>query len=85
MATWLPVEIRFHDTRVADVARRFNAYTARPLSVDDPVLAEKRISGAFHARDPEAFVSYLSSLPDVRVVREPKRIRFTSARGSHRL
>lgn len=85
VATWLPAEIRFHDSRIADVARRFNAYTATPLSVDDPVLAEKRISGAFHARDPEAFVSYLGSLPDVRVVREPKRIRFTSARASRRL
>ncbi|WP_426284731.1 FecR family protein [Luteibacter sp. E-22] len=85
VATWLPTEIHFHDTPVADVARRFNAYTATPLSVDDPVLAEKRISGAFHARDPEAFVSYLGSLPDVHVVREPKRIRFTSGRGSRRL
>ncbi|WP_448097423.1 FecR family protein [Luteibacter yeojuensis] len=85
VAAWLPAEIRFHDSRVADVARRFNAYTATPLSVDDPVLAEKRISGAFHARDPEAFVSYLGSLPHVRVVREPKRIRFTSASGSRRL
>lgn len=85
VAAWLPAEIHFHDTRVADVARRFNAYTATPLSVDDPALAEKRISGAFHARDPEAFVSYLGSLPNVQVVREPKRIRFTSGRGNRRL
>jgi transmembrane sensor len=80
VAPWLPAEIAFHGSSVADVARRFNAYTQAPLTIDDPDLADKRISGVFHASDVEAFVSYLGSLPNVRVIREPGRIRFVSAK-----
>lgn len=82
IAPWLPADIAFHGSSVADVARRFNAYTEAPLAVDDPDLANKRISGVFHARDVEAFVSYLGSLPNVRVIREPRRIRFVTAKRS---
>jgi transmembrane sensor len=84
-ATWLPDEIRFHDSTVAEVARRFNAYTPRPLAIEDPALARKRISGVFHARDAAAFVSYLASLPGVAVIHDPERIRFVPARGTRRL
>lgn len=77
---WLPDDIRFHDTPIGVVARRFNAYTTRPLSIEDAALSEKRISGVFHAHDPEAFVSYLGSLSGVRVQREPDRIRIQSTR-----
>lgn len=80
VAPWLPAEIAFHGSSVADVARRFNAYTQAPLTIDDPDLADKRISGVFHASDVEAFVSYLGSLPNVQVIREPRRIRFVSAK-----
>ena len=84
-ATWLPDEIRFHDSTVAEVARRFNAYTPRPLAVEDPGLARKRISGVFHAHDAAAFVSYLGSLPGVAVIDDPERIRFVAARNGKRL
>lgn len=80
IAPWLPTDISFHGSRVADVARRFNAYTQAPLTIDDPDLAGKRISGMFHASDVEAFVSYLGSLPNVRVIREPRRVRFVAAK-----
>ena len=82
---WLPEDIRFHDTTVAEVARRFNAYSTRPLVVDDPELAQKRISGVFHARDPEAFIAYVDSLPHVRVERTSDRIRFSATPGKTRL
>jgi transmembrane sensor len=82
---WLPEDIRFHDTTVAEVARRFNAYSTQPLVVDDPELASKRISGVFHARDPEAFIAYIDSLPHVRVDRTSSRIRFSTAPAKTRL
>jgi len=82
---WLPDDIRFHDTTVAEVARRFNAYSTQPLVVDDPELARKRISGVFHARDPEAFIAYIDSLPHVRVERTSSRIRFSTAPAKTRL
>jgi transmembrane sensor len=82
---WLPDDIRFQDATVAEVARRFNAYSTRPLVVADPELAQKRISGVFHARDPEAFIAYVGSLPHVRVDRRAERISFSGGRTATRL
>ncbi|WP_448101223.1 FecR family protein [Luteibacter jiangsuensis] len=84
-AAWLPEELRFHDETVAEVARRFNAYTPRPLTIEDPKLAAKRISGVFHAQDAAAFVSYLGSLPGVAVIHDAEHIRFVAARDGKRL
>ncbi len=66
---WLPTDIHFEHASVAEVARRFNAYSIRPLLIDDSNIAATRISGRFHARDMEAFIAYLRTLPGVRVVR----------------
>ncbi|PTR33895.1 FecR family protein [Luteibacter sp. OK325] len=82
---WLPEDIRFHDATVAEVARRFNAYSTKPLVVDDPELARKRISGVFHARDPEAFIAYVDSLPHVRVDRMTDRVRFSTTHHATQL
>lgn len=70
ITAWLPTEIRFENSTVAEVARRFNAYSAQPLVIDDPVVASMRISGLFHAHDANAFVAYLATLPGVRVQRD---------------
>jgi transmembrane sensor len=72
---WLPTEIRFQHETVSDVARRFNAYTSTPLVIEDAHLASMRISGVFHADNPDAFVTYLSTLPGVRVVRGDDHVR----------
>lgn len=72
--SWLPTDIHFEHASVAEVARRFNAYSTRPLVVDDAGIAATRISGRFHARDMEAFIAYLRTMPGVRVVRGPNDI-----------
>jgi transmembrane sensor len=72
---WLPADIRFQRSTVADVARRFNAYTTRPLVIEDTRIAAMHLTGAFHAHDVDAFVAYLETLPDVRVVRGSDRVR----------
>lgn len=72
---WLPADIHFERVSVGDVARRFNAYSAKPLVIDDRRIAATRISGRFHARDMEAFIAYLSTLPGVHVVRDANDIR----------
>ncbi len=75
---WLPSDIRFERETVAEVARRFNAYTSIPLQVEDEALAARRITGVFHARDPEAFLAYLKTLPGVRVVHDGERVRIVA-------
>ena len=77
---WLPTEIRFQRETIGDVARRFNAYTSKPLVIEDDAIAGKRISGIFHANNPQAFVAYLSTLPKVRVVEAADRIRVVASR-----
>jgi transmembrane sensor len=72
---WLPTEIRFQHETVGDVARRFNAYTTTPLEIDDAHIASLRISGVFHANNPDAFVAYLSTLPGVKVERGDDHVR----------
>lgn len=74
---WLPADIHFEHSTVAEVARRFEAYGGKPLRIDDASLAATRISGRFHARDAEAFVAYLGTLPGVRVQRGADDIRIT--------
>jgi ferric-dicitrate binding protein FerR (iron transport regulator) len=76
---WLPAQVGVHDRSVGEVARLFNAYTAQPLRIADPALAARRISGVFHLRDPEAFVAYLSSLPNVQVQRDAHAVTIRSA------
>lgn len=79
---WLPTEIRFQRDTVADVARRFNAYTTRPLLIEDSAVANMRLSGVFHARDVDAFIAYLQTLPHVRIERERDRVRVVAAESS---
>ena len=72
---WLPTDISFHHETIANVARRFNAYTTTPLEIDDQTIARQRISGVFHADNPQAFMAYLSTLPDVRIIHDADRVR----------
>ncbi|MBN6104842.1 FecR domain-containing protein [Xanthomonas sp. CFBP 8703] len=76
---WLPEQVGVHDRSVGEVARLFNAYTTQPLRIADPALAARRISGVFHLRDPEAFVAYLGSLPNVQVHRDAQAVTIRSA------
>lgn len=76
---WLPSDIRFQHETIGDVARRFNAYTSKPLVIENEGIADKRISGVFHANNPQAFVAYLSTLPDVRIIDGADRIRVVVA------
>jgi transmembrane sensor len=75
VTAWLPSDIRFQHESIGDVARRFNAYTTKPLVIEDPRIAAMRISGVFHANNPETFITYLSTLDNVGIVREDARVR----------
>jgi transmembrane sensor len=77
---WLPRDIHFQDSAIGDVARRFNAYTTRPIVIDDASVAAIRISGRFHANDPESFLAYLAAMPGIRVERGGDVVRIRSAR-----
>jgi transmembrane sensor len=79
VTAWLPSDISFQHETVGNVARRFNAYTSKPLVIESNDIAGKHISGIFHANNPQAFVAYLATLPDVRIIDAGDRIRVVSA------
>jgi len=76
---WLPADIRFQHETVGDVARRFNAYTSKPLRIESDAIGGKRISGMFHANNPQAFVAYLATLPGVKVIDGADNIRIVAS------
>jgi transmembrane sensor len=78
VTAWLPSEVSFQHETVANVARRFNAYTSKPLVIEGDGIAQKRVSGVFHANNPQAFVAYLATLPNVQVIDAGDRIRVLS-------
>ena len=77
--SWLPPDIHFERASVSDVARRFNAYSSRPLVIADARIGATLISGRFHARDMDSFVAYLLTLPDVQVVHNADDVRIVRA------
>jgi transmembrane sensor len=79
VTAWLPADIRFQHETIGNVARRFNAYTIKPLVIENEHIASERISGIFHANNPQAFAAYLATLPDVRVIEESTRVRIVAS------
>jgi len=81
---WLPAKIHFQHETVGEVVRRLNAYTTTPLIIEDARIADVRISGVFHANNPQAFETYLVNLPGVRVVQGDDRVFVVAASSRDR-
>lgn len=64
--SWTVGLLSFQGETLAEVADEFNRYNRKHLVVVDPLIAERRIGGAFKATDPESFVSALQRLFGVR-------------------
>ena len=57
------------------MAAEFNRYGKIPVEIEDAELRALPVSGMFDAADTESFVTFLETLPGVRVERTTKRIR----------
>jgi transmembrane sensor len=57
--SWTAGLLSFQGETLAEVTDEFNRYNRKHLVVTDPVIAERRIGGAFQATDPDSFVSAL--------------------------
>ncbi len=69
---WTERRLYFDDQTVAAVVGEFNRYNRSNIVVDDPALAERRITGVFDANDPGAFVALLGELGTVEIEVTPK-------------
>jgi transmembrane sensor len=64
---WTERRLIFEDVPLQDVVSEFNRYNRRPLIVQDPQLADRRITSVFFANDVSALVAFLELEPDVEV------------------
>ena len=64
---WTERRLIFEDAPLEQVISEFNRYNRRPLVVQDPELAERRITSVFFANDVSALVAFLELEPDVEV------------------
>lgn len=64
---WTDRRLIFEDVPLEDVISEFNRYNRRPLVVQDPQLAARKITSVFFANDVSALVAFLELEPDVEV------------------
>lgn len=57
--SWTAGLLSFQGETLSEVTDEFNRYNRKHLVVVDPLIAERRIGGAFQATDPDSFVSAL--------------------------
>jgi transmembrane sensor len=72
---WVQHKIDFQHRPLGEVAAEFNRYGKIPVEIEDEELRALPVSGMFDAADTESFVTFLETLPGVRVERTAKRIR----------
>jgi transmembrane sensor len=57
--SWTAGLLSFQGKTLSEVTDEFNRYNRKHLVVTDPLIAGRRIGGAFQANDPDSFVSAL--------------------------
>lgn len=67
---WADGRLIFENESVDQAVREFNRYNRIQITVDDPALARRPISGVFSAADPESFVSFIQTVAQVRILRD---------------
>ncbi len=60
VTAWTTRRLYFEDTPLIEAIGEFERYSTRRIRIDDPRLAERRITGTFDSFDPQALVRFLS-------------------------
>jgi transmembrane sensor len=66
---WANGRLVFENDTVSAIVQRFNQYNRIRLTVSDPQVAARRVSGSFEATDPDSFLTFLQSAVPITVVR----------------
>jgi transmembrane sensor len=75
---WTERRLIFDDVPLEDVVSEFNRYNRRPLIIQDPELAGRKITSVFFANDVSALIAFLELEPDVEVDHGADAIRIRS-------
>jgi transmembrane sensor len=79
VTAWTQGNIVFENQPIAEVASQFNRYNNLQISVGDPRIGALPVSGTFDAHDVATFVTFLDSLPGVKVETRDGRVRVIAA------
>jgi transmembrane sensor len=77
---WADGHLVFDHDSVAEVVQQFNRFNRVQIKVLDPQLAARPVSAVFNVSDPEAFVTFLEAVANIRVT-HPSRNMIVIASG----
>jgi transmembrane sensor len=78
---WTQRRLVFDNETLARVSEEFNRYNQRPVVIEDPTCANRRITGVFNTTDSRTLVAFLEGQPGIRVRREQDAIRVSGTPG----
>lgn len=79
ITAWRRGEVVLDGTRLADAAAEMNRYDHTRLVIDDPAVADLRISGLYHSGDNAGFARMIARLHRLQAVSEGDRIRLDAS------
>jgi len=74
---WTQRELVFVSTPLTEVAREFNRYNTRQLTIEDSALGHINITGVFSSTDSTSLLKFLRAQPDIAVRESKEDIRIT--------
>jgi transmembrane sensor len=80
---WAAGRLIFQNDELGQAVAQFNRYNPVQLTVADPTLARKPVSGVFNAAEPEAFIAFLQSVTAVEIIRDGDKSITIAAAPSH--
>ena len=75
--TWLTGWLKFQNEPLGQVVEEFNRYSDRRIVIEDPKLADRKITGRFKAGDVDAFVKALAEYDIARLESDRDTVRLT--------
>lgn len=67
---WTQGRLVFENETLGEIIAQFNRYNHVQLSISDPQLASRRVSGVFEATDPETLLAFIQAGSHVRITHE---------------
>ena len=68
VTAWTERRLIFDAAPLRDIFREFNRYNVDQLRVEDPSLADLRLSGVFSSNDPDAVIVFVRRVRDIEVI-----------------
>lgn len=77
---WTTRRVIFENERLDAVLQQFNRYNPRPLTIADPDLAARKVSGVFKVHDVDLLLAFLKRQHDIRVIPTETELQIERAR-----